>query len=255
MFKQKIFFLAAGSAMFVAFYSINSSFSARIPASVDLQSNAQMIPQSYSVNDINVVYESTIYNETQLRQNELAIQNALVQSRAQRHQMAQNDPRQFSSMFNPTDTNIRKLDNDLRQVKLARQNNLYNGYMRLYLTAASIQVGLTSTQLEIIRKKLDYLAQLKTAAYFEGNPNYVYPTAQQPFITAAPYVPAVTTEAPQQQVVTETPVVAPAVNAPVSAPVAMVEQNTIITEQQQPSEVPLDPSMDGLVDPELSVAQ
>ncbi|MCB9073878.1 MAG: hypothetical protein H6623_09670 [Bdellovibrionaceae bacterium] len=201
MNQQKFFFIVALSAMLATFYALGVKAGKRIPASIETtgspvyvlqQANPVVnqpyygspIPQTYSVDDLNQAYALAINNDAQLRQQHLMVLGLLQQAQQQKQMALQRNYRLVAYPTNRFDQEIRRLQDVELNIRNTRDNNLSSGYMRFLMTYLQIQNGLTQEQHTLIRRKLEYLTQLRTAARMEGNSLYAYPTSTQPWLTA-----------------------------------------------------------------------
>lgn len=212
----KLFFLAAASAMFMAYQAAHSTWSPRKPSSLDTVANQQtlcyapgypmgfqctppsllQIPPSnkqiiYNYGDFNQTFSTAIQQETALRQQMTTMQGMLA-TEEQRLATMTMDIHERANPYNPARQTVNKLKNDIEKIRLLRHNNLDMAYLRLYLTYAAIQnplqkgdtrKSLTPEQHKEAANRLDFILQLKRAVQFDGTTFALYPTTS-PYLTA-----------------------------------------------------------------------
>lgn len=206
----KFFFLAAASALLMAFNAVQTQLKIRAPSSTEMLGELLKpgVTTTYSYADINTTFEAAMVNENIHRQNAEMLQGMLASEQA-RYEAARADIRNIhtiASPYNPISRQIQKIKDQILRVKIQRERNLDTAYQRLFLTYSSIQMpprdgrpGLTEAQHIDARRKIEYVATLKSAIHNEGTGIYKYPSYDQPYLTAgifgqdllsAPVIPA-----------------------------------------------------------------
>jgi hypothetical protein len=136
---------------------------------------AQPIPQIYTYDMIERSYTSAVYNETQLKLQQDAIQAQLTAAETKRAEVAATSPRLVMYPNNTYDTTISSLQNQITNYKMARSNNISNALVSMDFTYASIKYSLTRDQMLQAANERNHLVKLNGQIF--SNINLPYDTS------------------------------------------------------------------------------
>ncbi len=204
----KFFFLAAASAMFMAYQTLHRQVVHRLPANADstliyavknntntnYPLNLDATQFAYSYKDVNQTYETAVMNDNIMHQNYLTLQGMLAQAKTNNNSQSIYER---ANPYNAHNKNANEIQFQLDKLKFLRGSQLDQAFMRLNLTYMSIQnspkdgrPGLTPEQHADVKRKMEHLLALKQAVQFSDTGYFAYPTMPTSYLTAGLYTPA-----------------------------------------------------------------